>query len=150
MPNGRTHKRVGEAAGALTAFVMADGQPMADRLIETFGGALGGHFGGSLPDLIDPATSPNHRSLGHGVVPVAAGVRCTVPNVGEWQNGLREQARFHAANRENAQTDFDTFFHGVAEIVFRLGAGAIPGLIAGYVSHVALDAGTPKGLPIIA
>lgn len=32
----------------------------------------------------------------------------------------------------------------------RLGAGALAGLLGGYGSHVALDAFTPAGLPLLA
>lgn len=149
MPNGKTHKRVGAAFGAVAAFIRADGQTMEHRLIESVGGAIGGYFGGIVPDLIDPPTNPNHRSLGHGMIPAATGVRYTVPNVSDWQNSLRELAQAHAVGRENAQTEFDAFLHEVAGVTCRLGAGAIPGLIAGYISHLVLDARTPKGLPLI-
>jgi hypothetical protein len=36
------------------------------------------------------------------------------------------------------------------EMVLRLLAGFVAGLLAGYASHLALDAVTPKGLPIFA
>jgi len=34
-------------------------------------------------------------------------------------------------------------------ILSLVAAGAISGLAAGYVSHLMLDAGTPKGLPLL-
>jgi hypothetical protein len=40
--------------------------------------------------------------------------------------------------------------HQLLEMLFRLLAGFIAGLLAGYASHLALDALTPKGLPVLA
>ncbi len=150
MPNRKTHKKVGAAFGAGAAFLKSSGQPMEYRLIEALGGAFGGYYGGIMPDIFDPATSPNHRSWGHGVIPVAGVARYTIPNVGDWQKNLRDLANTCAARRENAQTEADAFLYGAAEIACRLGVGAVPGLIAGYISHLVLDAGTPKRLPLIA
>ena len=149
MPNGKTHKKVALVVGAGAAFFAAKDQPMEHRLIETMGGAFGGRYGGVLPDLIDPATNPNHRSWGHGVIPATVGARYTIPNVGELQKNLRDLANTCVVGRENAQKEADAILYGIAEIACRLGAGAVPGLIAGYISHLALDAGTPKSLPPI-
>jgi membrane-bound metal-dependent hydrolase YbcI (DUF457 family) len=37
----------------------------------------------------------------------------------------------------------------VAEIAFTAAAGAVVGFLAGYASHLVLDATTPAGLPVV-
>jgi len=51
--------------GGLAAGGVALNQPFGYFLTEAFGGALGGWMGGALPDVIEPANSPNHRQTAH-------------------------------------------------------------------------------------
>jgi hypothetical protein len=119
-------------------------------LLEAIGGLLGGRIGAKMPDIIDPPTSPNHRSIGHGVVPVVAGTAVAVRGLDRAQPKLRQRADRHAAARAQSSNRIAQLLHLLAEWACRIGAGVLAGIIAGYGSHIALDAFTPAGLPVLA
>ena len=52
-------------------------------LVEALVSLLGGAFAGLLPDLLEPATNPNHRSLFHSI---ALSVLILCGNHRVWQN----------------------------------------------------------------
>ena len=81
MPNRRTHIDAGAIAGTATALVMAREQSGAILLAELAGGMLGGALGGAMPDVLEPATSPNHRKLAHSLVTAGAKRDATKPTV---------------------------------------------------------------------
>ena len=71
----------------------------------------------ALPDILEPATSPNHRALLHSV---CCGGAVTYgafgKHTGKWRPEDRMAVRIAALS---------------------------------YLSHLALDSGTPKGLPVV-
>ena len=145
MPNRATHARVGAATGAAVAAFRAREAPTPQMLTEVIGGLVGGWLGRVLPDVLEPATSPHHRQLAHSAV---AGGALTLARVAEWQASCRasataaQRALLHPPGSEDrSRTEWDVLF-------WRLLAGALVGLVAGYASHLVLDAGTPKGLPL--
>ena len=75
----------------------------------------------SLPDILEPATNPHHRQFFHSLV-FAGGVAYCWKAIYDWQ----------------PETDDGRFLRKVALIA----AGA-------YMCHLALDATTPKSLPIL-
>lgn len=147
MSNRSTHATVGAGVGAGFAFIRADGAPGPQVAAEVLGGALGGWIGGVLPDVLEPATTPNHRALAHSLV---AGGALSFARLAEWQAMCRTRSDsctsralcFSAGSQEsqNAQRE---------ALLWRLIAGVLAGLVAGYASHLVLDAATPKGLPIL-
>ena len=147
MPNRRTHTEVGAITGVATALFLAKGQPTAFFLAEAAGGLLGGALGGIAPDVLEPATSPNHRKLAHSLV--TAGT-LTLARVTEWQSDCRRQAtaRAHAAltclpgSRERSDAE-------LAAVAWSFLAGFIAGCFAGYASHLALDSMTTRSLPLL-
>lgn len=67
--NGRAHKVIGAGAGTAVglAKVIRD-REQYDKLEGTgivAVAAAGGMIGGMLPDILEPATSPNHRGVAH-------------------------------------------------------------------------------------
>ena len=70
----------------------------------------------------------------------------------KWLCAAQDRLRFEA-NEQRALFDktdgFDAFLHWVFWVGLRLLSGAMAGLIAGYLSHLALDACTPKSLPLL-
>lgn len=150
MSNSRTHRAIGTVAGAGYALTKANQQAPEHVLLEVFGGALAGNFGARLPDVFDPPLHPGHRSLAHGIVPVAAAGRAAMNALDGWQAQLRAEANRRAGLRQSAATTLERFWQYLVEILCRLGAGALAGLLAGYGSHVALDAFTPASLPLLA
>lgn len=148
MSDGKFHRRVGFVAGAASACYASRNQPAHLRVVETISGALAGIVGAMLPDQIDPPTSPRHRSFGHGLVPVGAAGFWALKNLGRWQNWLRQQAQ-RLQQELVCETDgFRRALLNIAIVGCAVAAGAIAGLIGGYISHVALDALTPASLPV--
>lgn len=147
MPNRDTHIVFG-ALGALFYELCNDnGLQGSDKHAHNLGLLLGGAFGGMLPDIFDPATSPNHRQFAHGVLPAAA-IRA-----------LAKQA-YHEAYAELLAWAQSAPLpsSGVAGTIGTSGlhrdlrfiiAGFFLGVPRGYISHLALDAFTPRGLPML-
>lgn len=92
-----------------------------DRLPHAAAGCMGGYCLGTLPDLAEPATSPNHRQFFHSVF-FAALVGYGLYRAYQW----------------SPETPEGKFFRGVC-------------LIAGgaYLVHLAMDATTKRSLPLI-
>lgn len=139
MPNRDVHVPVSVSAGGLVAGVCAIDQPIEVLLSRTAGGAIGGWLGGLMPDIIDPSKNgPNHRSLGHGIIPVS--LICSIGF--EKFLSLRDHLK-DKSDRARFDDDLST------SLLLEALIGAMDGFIAGYLAHLALDARTPKGLPII-
>lgn len=151
MADGRVHRRVGAVAGAALAFAMSKGQPVWHRIIELVGGAIAGLFAGLLPDILEPAKKdPNHRRLIHGLLLNAGLITFFARRLRPCQSFLRSRADSEATLRKQAQTTGSKIWHWSLEISHRLLAGAAAGALAGYGSHLILDAFTPRSLPLIA
>ncbi len=148
MPNGKVHKLVGAGAGAGVGYLCARSEEPADRLIETVGAVLGGYWGGQLPDILDPATSPNHRSHGHAVLPNSGILAWYIQNAPRWQEDLRARAREFGQRVEESEAWLTRLFWALAEIMTRMLSGAVAGLPAGHTSHLLLDLTTPMRLPV--
>lgn len=149
MSDGLMHRRVGFVAGGATAWCAASGQPTHLRVVEAIGGALAGIVGAVAPDRIDPATSPRHRSLGHGLLPIGAAGFWAIRNLKRWQDWLRAQAQRFQQELDVERDGGRQVLLLLAVVACTLAAGAVAGFIGGYLSHVALDALTPASLPVI-
>lgn len=132
-------------AGALYALYHARHESSAGQIAELIGGAAGGWLGGVAPDLLEPALHPRHRGVCHSwtTLSVLGGVST-------------EQARHYCRNRAALRTpEMNVPSHGPpapygAEcLIWLILAGLVTGLQAGYVSHLALDARTTFGLPLL-
>lgn len=150
MPSKNTHKVAGAVAGGGLALIKSAGQPVSHQITEAIGGAVAGYGFGRLPDIFEPANSPNHRSFGHSVTTelILSGVG--VREVDSWQSFLRTHADRQAALATRAQTTTTELWHLFLEFICRLLAGAVAGAFAGFGSHLALDAFTVQSLPLIA
>ncbi len=150
MPNKRTHKVVGAVAGGSFALVWSAGQPAVHRTVETAGGVLAGVGLGMLPDVLEPAIHPGHRSVAHGAAPaVTLGVPAS-RHLDSWQVSLRAGADRQGALAMQSQSTLARLWHAFLELLLRLAAGALAGALGGYGSHLVLDAFTPRSLPLIA
>ena len=72
-------------------------------------------------------------------------IRRCVGNVQEW---LRRLARMWEARVGAAESGFDAFLAVMKAFALRFASGLVVGIHAGYLSHLALDALTPSGLPL--
>jgi hypothetical protein len=157
MSDGKTHKFVGAGAGAVAAGFRAKQQKNHHCLAEVVGGALGGYVGGQLPDLLEPAISSWHRNVAHsctaGGAILAMGNAFTV-----FEASCRENAEKCRALPMEQEGDVFVFVPAdpiarlllsLFEIFWRIAAGFANGLRAGYISHLALDAMTPRSIPLL-
>lgn len=119
MASAAVHAIAGVASGAivLAATEKNDPEQSASPLL----GGLGGLVGGKLPDVFEPATSPNHRRFCHSVA-FAVGVGVVTYKLYKWQ-----------------PTDAWGEFLRVLGVAVGVG----------YLSHLLLDLTTPKSLPLV-
>ncbi len=118
MANRAEHQIWGAAVGILVA---TKNKETPEWLANPISGALVGSFAGRIPDLIEPATSPNHRQFFHSWM-----------FLGLLGYGLKEVYDW--------QPD-DKLLKVLRSTALIVGAG--------YLSHLVLDALTKRSLPII-
>lgn len=150
MPGRLAHVVAGSFAGATVAFVRSAEQPDATRVYEIFGGFVGGYLGGRAPDMIDCARNPNHRGRAHSVA-VGVGLFTLA-----WDVAVAAEEKFRATaerfSQEARVLPENSLRRGLLELVAALCrslAGFLTGLVAGYVSHLALDGSTPRSLALV-
>ena len=148
MPRRPTHLAIGGASGVVTGVLTCGLLPKEHQLLHVAFAGIGGTLGGLAPDVLEPAICPNHRSLFHSLA-AAGGVGAA--GFAEWQadcyraaSACDERARYAPlGSSERSNEEIKAF-------LWRALAGLIVGFLAGYASHLILDAATPKSLPIIA
>ena len=147
MPDRRTHEDVGFVVGGCAAALHARAEASSHALAETLGGCLGGWLGGIMPDVFEPATSPSHRSVAHSVIVLTS---LALARTADAQTRCRTQAKecesravlLAAGTSERLVAEWEALF-------WRIIAGFLIGFVAGYSSHLLLDAATARGLPIV-
>ncbi len=147
MPNRNAHLAIGAVTGALRSCLAEPRLKGTDQFWNLVGGAIGGAVGGLLPDVLEPATSPHHRQFAHGVLPTLGVAALTRPVRRAVKVRTRRWAREGPLPGTSMQSTSGSA--GVPRELRFLLLGAIRGIEAGYVSHLAADALTPKGLPLI-
>lgn len=148
MPGHYEHKRVGGPVGSLAALSFAWEQPGALALVEALGGWLAGEQAAGLPDWIEPGTSSHHRGPAHSVALATLGGVTAFENTRKLQSELRSAGRECFQAVQSSSNGLQQLVFGTLGLVFHLAAGAVPAVPAGYLSHIALDAGTPRGVPL--
>src|SRR5687768_17333319 len=112
MPNKKTHVVVGGLAGASYSIAKT---PDPD-IFSVAGGTAAGMFGGALPDLMEPASSPNHRAFGHSLL-LGGAIAVAAKRLEEsgWDDYCLEQAAYHRDLHLGAGRDEDRIGHLLAE-----------------------------------
>lgn len=147
MPGRTVHVAVGAAAGLIAASYCARNTSHDDLLLEMIGGVVGGVIGGALPDLLEPALTPRHRQAAHSIL--AGGGLMLVP-LAEIQASCRISAERSSSRAARMLPGSPEWHQAEANAyLWRLLSGVVAGLIAGYASHLTLDAATPSGLPLL-
>lgn len=150
MANGKTHRRVGQVAGAGFALYRARDQHPVALVLETLGGRYGGAAGSALHDMLEPATSPNHRDFFHSIAFNGAAIAKAKPAFDAGQEVLRRWAGQRVADAMAPGTGLlDQLLHLLGAGLAHLAVGYLNGFAAGGVSHLALDAKTPRSLPLL-
>lgn len=151
MANKKVHAVLGVAAGGGAAALVArkhNEEPLA-FLLQTLGGLAGGYGGGVLPDVFEPAVNPQHRGFGHSVL-LAAGAGAAVVKIGaDTFNQAREAVRDLEDQLRVETESWRRFALWIAIIFGHLALGYGVGVVAGYASHVGVDALTPQSLPLL-
>jgi membrane-bound metal-dependent hydrolase YbcI (DUF457 family) len=149
MPNRNVHVPVGMASGLAYSLYLTQDQKGNDQLLEVLGGVVGGYFGGRLPDVLEPANSSMHRAFAHSTTTGVSLVFGTHAVAQEWAQFFREKAaHLQHRRRTTPMSEGDLTLNLFFELILRVSAGILPGLIAGYASHLALDACTSRSLPL--
>jgi|SRR5882724_6067963 len=140
MADGKTHDRLGGAVGALLALLRSDAEKDApmDVLMRVLGGYWGGRVGARIPDWLEPAVSSWHRSTAHSVVVGATIFELARRKIAAWEDHCRAK-----------QVDALTSGNTADWLFWSLASGFGPAVAAGHISHIALDARTPRGIPFI-
>ncbi len=165
MPGRETHAYVGLTAGLGYAAFQAKGQSQLNVVVEAAGGALAGWWAGQLPDVFEPAISSWHRSVAHSGTAAATIVVTARRKLTAVQDQCRKQAEVCRTKRHSLKLvphpsqpnlfvpapgqRLEHFLLTIEELLWRLAAGFANGLAAGYVSHLALDAATPRSIPLL-
>ena len=143
MPRRDAHLAAGALIAGISAYVVARNAGSRDPFAEAIGGAFGGLLTAGLPDDFEPAHCPSHRASAHSV---ACGglVSTAFPALLGFAKECREYATTGGLGTDGAKASNPD---EVSRLLNHLAAGFAVGLGVGYLSHLALDAGTPAGLP---
>jgi hypothetical protein len=143
----RKNEHIGIALFAQLAIEMIKPSPLNgdDRFWDVVGACLGATFGGVLPDILEPALTPNHRQFAHGIIPAAAvahfgkGAHCEgCDSLYAWAHEAPMLIGAVSAASDSAPR----------WLRFAI-AGFFRGVPVGYLSHLLADFGTPRGLPLV-
>ena len=136
MSNRDEHVAAGVAVGGLLGLVQVAtrGGSAHECAAGAFGGALGGLLGGRAPDLLEPPDHPHHRGAMHSWAFATAGSAAAAKVASPWTDFWEAQRAGRTASECLVLAAFEGFG---------------PGAVGGYASHLALDAGTPMGLPLL-
>lgn len=151
MSRRRIHVVMGVAAGAGTATLVAtrNNEERLAVVLQAIGGAAGGYHGGILPDVLEPAISARHRGVAHSASALAAGGTAIVKKGRSALDAARARVRQLEDALAMEQDPWRRLSLVVAIIIGHLGLGYAVGIVAGYGSHLALDACTPGSLPLL-
>lgn len=150
MAKRRTHLIVGTTSGAVAAAYSAREQNPWNAFAEALGGGIGGGLGSAAPDTLEPAFHSWHRSFAHSYTAAAGGTIALRRAVPSWQHRCRTEAARHDRLALMSSDAWSRLWHRVAAFLWRMAAGFAVGAATGYISHLALDTGTPRGLPLLA
>jgi hypothetical protein len=149
MPNKPVHLAVAIPVGTFAAAHKASNINGLEYFWEVLGGGVGALAGGLGPDIMDPPTHPNHRGLGHSLVANITVGKVMWDHLDTWQDQLRREADRMQQLQLAALDPVLKLAYGTWEIVLRLLAGALVGFAVGWGTHVALDFGTARSLPLL-
>jgi hypothetical protein len=149
MPNRNVHTAVSTLLGVGVASRRARDLELDQAAAEILGAAIGGWCGGRLPDILEPPRSPGHRALAHSLTAGDATTCGATSLMNRWEEPLRLTADKMRRTRRGTENGFDFLSNWLGEFLLHVAVGFVTGLLVGYVSHLALDMITTRGLPIV-
>jgi hypothetical protein len=82
---------------------------------------------------------------------VATGYIVAAVKLDDWSRYCRQRAEhYRELQFQQGLEPIRRALYWLVEMLWRLGAGCLNGLQAGYASHLALDMFTPRSLPLVA
>ena len=149
MANHREHLIAGAAAGFGICLLTAVAAGRKISISELIGAVVSGMTFSKLPDILEPAIHPNHRSTFHSLGFIGA----AAPPAWKWSEEKMQEHR-RLAEMSRIQADAATSQQErnrwqMMALAHDLAAGFFVGIVPGYVSHLLADSLTPKGLPIL-
>ncbi len=149
MPNARVHRTVGTIVGGGVTLLATKELPDEGRAAAVLGGLLGGYVGGALPDVLEPAIHSWHRSACHSGAAGTALIASLRSATQLKNDTLSHAAELRAKRLALPVNHPDRFLLGLQELLLYVTYGAAIGFAAGYTSHLVLDMGTERGIPLI-
>ena len=147
MPRRSTHLALGGMSGVAAGLVTGRSLPEQHQLLHVGFAGIGGAFGGLAPDILEPAVSPNHRSLFHSL---AAAGAIAAASLADWQSRCHHSAGVCDTRASCAPAGSpERWNEELKALLWRALAGLIVGFLAGYASHLIADAGTSSSLPFL-
>lgn len=117
--NRATHQLVASASVAI--YLAKRESEAGTKTIKPLLGGTAAAFFTNLPDILEPATSPNHRAVFHSLTFAALLGTC-----------------FYQLNQWQTETEWESLLKGAGMLA-----------ISAYLIHLALDFTTAKSLPLI-
>lgn len=149
MPNRSVHLAAAVPIGTMIAAHKARKFSGLQYLAEVAGGAIGGAAGGLGPAWVDPPNSPFHRGAGHSPAVSCILTGLASRRIDAWQTWLREEAARFRLLQNLVADPLVRAFYGVCYVLVCLVSGALVGFLGGWGSHLALDFGTVRSLPLV-
>lgn len=149
MPNRPVHLAAAVPLGTFVSAHKARELNGLQYVAEVVGGAIGGAVGGLGPDWVDPPTSPFHRGVGHSLAISCVMAGLASRRIDAWQTWLREEATRFRGLQNLAADPLLRAFYGVCYVLVCVVSGALVGFLAGWGSHLALDFGSVRSLPLV-
>ena len=142
MPKRKEHIKTSSSIGAVGAGVWSykNGDNIDEIICSIFGGCAGGKAVARLPDIIDPPISPNHRGVGHGVLPNIVLAKELQSTFFKLLNALQKLV--------DDLKSIGTSPYILLALVCKFVWGVIIGAVFGYGAHLLTDLRT-SGLPLI-
>lgn len=148
--NRDAHEIAGKFLGVVGTVISSDPYENQNIFHQVVGSYIGGKLGALLPDLIDPPTNPNHRSLGHGFIPTTICLALLSKKISpKWELYWLQQAESFRQLHQSSTNPFQKFVNWCLIHICHTLVWVCKGMIWGYTSHLALDSVTPKGLPAV-
>jgi inner membrane protein len=149
MPNHNEHLIWGAVAGAGYCLLSSSIRGRDISFSELLGGAISGAVASKLPDVIEPATHPNHRSTFHSMGFLVTTGIVALPWAEQKRQRQYQLAEYARSQANSPANEIDRGYWQRKALWHEFIAGLIAGLVVGYISHLVADSFTPKGLPIL-
>lgn len=91
---------------------------------------------------------PWHRSTAHSLAAGAGIAGKGFDFAQKWVSHCRKKSGEHTRLQRESNEPLMQVLHGVIAWLWAILAGVAPGIVAGYLSHLALDACTPRSIPV--